>query len=149
MIYFLAFLVAIFALFHLVVLVLLLRRTGKKPKDIGRELLPVFNYNNLQVIVFVLAIVFSVLAIMNTASGSYRMQTWFLGLFTTLFGWINFINLLSKMPLIGVYANIFIDIVLTFLKLVLFAPTGARSNCYNGNDLLRCPSYSKFSHCHS
>jgi hypothetical protein len=113
--YILAGWIVILSLFHLIVVVL------KKPINIERALLPLFNTNNLQVMVFLLAIIFSVVTISSTASGCCGRATWFLGLFTTLLGWINLIYILSKMLLIGEYAIVYLDIILTFMKLILFA----------------------------
>ena len=57
------------------------------------------------------------------APGSGCPTAWQLhiGLFAVTYGWIYFILLTSKLPLVGVYTIIYSTITITFTKLVLFA----------------------------
>ena len=72
--------------------------------------------------VFTLAIIFSVLTIVNTATNGCCVDvTWHMGLFAIALGWIYLINLSSKLPFIGEHAIVFLDIAFTFLKLTIFA----------------------------
>lgn len=78
--------------------------------------------NYLQAIVYFLALVYAVLVIVNTVTnGCCAGGTWHVGLSTIIFGWIYFIYLISKLPIIGEHAIVFLDIFWTFFKLALFA----------------------------
>ncbi len=76
----------------------------------------------LQVMVFILAITFSILTIVNTATnGCCEEATWHVGLFAIILGWTYLLHLSSKFPFIGEQAIVFLHIVWTFLKLTAFA----------------------------
>lgn len=123
--YVLAGIILVLSTLHLLVLLaLLIHKYRKKPKDLKTVLFPVIKnfYKYLQVIVFVLALIFSILTIINTANnGRLERVTWHFGLFAIICGWIFLIHLCSKMPFIGEQAIVFLDIVWTFSKLTLFA----------------------------
>ena len=78
--------------------------------------------NYLQLVVFVSAIIFSIMTIITTATnGCCGAATWHIGLFTIILIWTNLIRLLSKLPIIGEHVIVFFDIVWTFLQLTIFA----------------------------
>ena len=115
----------IISLLHLLVrMILLFIKYYKKPKESKRVFLPVLErfQNYLQGIAFILAILFSIMTILNTATnGLHERGTWHIGLFAVLFGWMYFIHLCSKIPVVGEQAIVFLHIMRTFLKLTLFA----------------------------
>ncbi len=79
-------------------------------------------HHYLQVIVFISAMIFSVLTIVNTATdGCCEVWTWHIGLFSIIFGWTYLIHLTSTLPFVGEQAITFLDIFWTFCKLTIFA----------------------------
>lgn len=115
-----AIIIAISAL-HLLVLVSVLCRKRADLKEVFHPVIEKFD-NYLQVMVFIMAIIFSLLTIVNTATdGCCGVWTWHVGLFAIILGWTYLIHLSSKLPFVGEQAIMFLDILWTFLKLSIFA----------------------------
>lgn len=74
-----------------------------------------------QLLVFVLSLIFSCLTIAVTSNGCCVEWQWHFGLFAVSLGWANLIHLFFKFPFVGEHAIIFATIVVTFLKLAVFA----------------------------
>ena len=71
---------------------------------------------------YVLSLVLTIsVFIVSARNGCMTRWQWHIGLMCVLYGWIYFIFLTTKLPLIGVYSIIFLTIVKTFAKLVLFS----------------------------
>lgn len=78
--------------------------------------------NYFQSFVFILIIAFSTLSMATTATNNcFEGATWYLGLCTITLSWANLLRLLSKLPVIGEHVIVFTDIIVTFLKLTIFA----------------------------
>ena len=117
------FIIIVSTLHLLVIISLLSKQCCKHPKDLLKMFFPIIKefHHYLQVMVYVLAIMFSILTILSTSIDCCEAATWHVGLFSIIFGWAYLIHLSSKLPFIGEHAIIFFDIVWTFLKLTVFA----------------------------
>ena len=95
----------------------------KHSEDLQQVFFPIVKkfQHYLQVIVYVLAMIFSILTILNTVIDCCEAVTWHVGLFAIILGWTCLIHLSSKLPFIGDHAIMFFDIVGTFLRLAVFA----------------------------
>ena len=96
----------------------------RNPKDLKKLFFPIVKNvaSYLQVMVFILALLYSLLILADTATtGCCEEVTWHFGLFAIVLGWTHLIHLCSKLPFIGEHAIVFLDIAWTFLKLTAFA----------------------------
>ena len=106
-------------LVDVVFIVLIFLQRYKHPKGyIMRVICVKFVREPLYALSLILAISVFIVSAQN---GCMTRWQWHVGLICVLYGWIYFVFLTTKLPLIGVYSIIFITIVKTFAKLVLFS----------------------------
>ena len=70
---------------------------------------------------FICSLVLVVTLFLAPGNGCPTIWQLHIGLFAVTYGWIYFILLTSKLPLVGVYTIIYSTITITFTKLILFA----------------------------
>ena len=121
--YILAGIIIIVTLFYVMVFRLPLIKKSCKKSAIFEFFFPLINklVYYTEVLVFTLAVIFSVLTVVNVTTKCCEQVTWHFGLFAVTFGWSYLIHLCSKLPLVGEQAIVFIHTVWTFLKLSFFA----------------------------
>ena len=77
--------------------------------------------NWLECLLFLSSIIFaSVFANVNNCFCVHGWQ-WQIGIMAVFLGWIGLIVFISKLPLIGVYVVMFLEICKTVLKVIVFA----------------------------
>lgn len=111
------FLLTLYELFHTVICIL------KKDLQVRTVLLPLKSKMTklLQLFVFIFSLIYSISVLINGGDQCPQEWQWHFGLFAVILGWTSLILLSYKLPWIGVYANTFMTIVLTFFKLAFFA----------------------------
>ena len=75
--------------------------------------------NWIEVILYAVSIVFAF--VFRTSCFCPQKWQWQVGVVAILLGWINFIIICAKFPIIGIYVIMFSKIVVTFLKVIIIS----------------------------
>ena len=75
--------------------------------------------NWLEVILFILSIIFA--WVFHTHCLCEKSWQWQLGIVAVFLAWIDLVVFIRKLPLVGIYVVLFIDIFKIFLKMIFFS----------------------------